>query len=301
MFKLTGICGMATLLVFPMVLIAIQLSPWFSWSNNALSDLGVSGPAATIFNSSLIVGGTLSFIFSLGVRKVLPSKFGWLGVILFAVASLSLIGIGVFPETAGRIHTYFSTAFFALLGLSLLANGSALLLSSRKLGSFTILLGVVSGVVWLFPHRGVAIPEFISALGGSIWSAVMGAKLLRTSAQRGGEARVSARRKRNPLDHRSMRISKIITPSLVLGTALTTVSLARSELKIMPDLVVRTYGFPLLWLSHLTESIIGPVDVWSIHWLSLVMDFVFWCTVSITIVPVWKESKGERPARSILP
>jgi len=177
--KLLGACGIATLLVFPMILIAIQLSPWFSWFDNALSDLGVSGVAATIFNSSLIAGGVLASVFSLGVKAVIPGRLSYVGAMLFMLASLSLIGIGVFPETAGRIHFYFSVAFFVFLALSMLVNGVSLFFTSRKLGLFTLLLGAVSAVVWLFPHRGVAIPEFIAALSGSTWSAVLGFRMLK--------------------------------------------------------------------------------------------------------------------------
>jgi hypothetical membrane protein len=180
--KLMGACGIATLLAFPMILLAIQLSPWFSWFDNALSDLGVTGLAATIYNAGLIAGGIFSFIFSLGIGKVMPRRLGYLGVGLLMLAALSLIGVGAFPETAGRIHRYLSLSFFTLLALSLLINGVTFLSASRKLGSFTILLGVVSAVVWLFPHRGEAIPEFISALSGSVWSAVFGLRMLRCSA-----------------------------------------------------------------------------------------------------------------------
>jgi len=172
--KLMGACGIATLLIFPMILTAIQLSPWFSWFEDALSDLGVSGTTATIFNSSLIIGGLWAFVFSLGVRSIIPDRLGYVGDLLFKLAALSLMGVGLFPETTGQIHFYFSVAFFLLLGLSLLANAISLLLaSSKKLGWFTILLAVVSGVVWLFPHRGMLFQNLFGQGQGLVSFALM--------------------------------------------------------------------------------------------------------------------------------
>jgi len=75
--------------------------------------------------------------------------------------------------------------------------------------------------------------------------------------------------------------------SLVFGIVLTTVSLVRYEHESVPDLAVTGYGFPLVWLSHQTTSIAGPVDVWSIQWLGLISDLLFWWVISIAIIFTW--------------
>ena len=72
--NLAGICGILLPFVFfTGILIAISYSPWFKWTHNALSDLGVKGISALIFNNGLIFGGLLAFIFSIGLIKILSN------------------------------------------------------------------------------------------------------------------------------------------------------------------------------------------------------------------------------------
>ena len=64
LIKAAAICGiLGVVVVYPLILLAISYYPNFSWFNNALSDLGVKGISAIIFNASLIIGGALLFIF----------------------------------------------------------------------------------------------------------------------------------------------------------------------------------------------------------------------------------------------
>ncbi|MBC8497954.1 hypothetical protein H8D40_03130, partial [Candidatus Bathyarchaeota archaeon] len=52
---------------FAMVFWAISTAPWFSWTGNALSDLGVEGLTAIIFNDGLGMTACLLALFSVGV------------------------------------------------------------------------------------------------------------------------------------------------------------------------------------------------------------------------------------------
>ena len=61
--KMAGFFGVvAPVLGFAMIFLAIRASPWFSWTANALSDLGVSGFGSVIFNSGLAMTGALMMI-----------------------------------------------------------------------------------------------------------------------------------------------------------------------------------------------------------------------------------------------
>lgn len=192
--KIAGLCGVVgPLIAFSMILLAISSSPWFSWTENALSDLGAEGMAALLFNSGLIICGALILVFATGLREILPSRFlshaGVLGIVLSAIA---LIGIGVFP-VPHTLHFPFSVAFFTLLPISMLLLGCAMALeqSDKKIGLFITTLGIVAIVPWVLlfvvPLRGVAIPETISALAASTWVVVFGVKMFkvrRVSEQR---------------------------------------------------------------------------------------------------------------------
>jgi len=179
MLRIAGLCGIASPAVaLSCVFIAISLSPWFSWSAYALSDLGI-GEATWIFNSGLIAAGILSMIFAVGLWVVFKEQtVGRAGAVLFFIGVFALSGIGVFSEAAGAIHGYFSAAFFVLFPLSLfLLGGGAIVAGSWKLGFFTIATGVVAAIPWAFRWDGVAIPELISALAASSWSIVWGVRL----------------------------------------------------------------------------------------------------------------------------
>ncbi len=178
--KTAGICGLAAPAVsLVCIFAAISLSPWFSWAGNALSDLGV-GEAAWLFNSGLVAGGVLTTVFALGLFIPYQDQARRFGALLFFFSALSLVGIGIFSEAAGRTHFYFSVAFFALLALSLMIIGiGSIVARSRKFGVLTLAIGAVAALPWAFPWGAVAVPELISALAGSVWAAIHGAQFLR--------------------------------------------------------------------------------------------------------------------------
>jgi hypothetical membrane protein len=181
----SGLCGLASpLLTLSLIFTAISMSPWFSWVENALSDLGVSGLPAIIFNSSLVIGGGLTMAFTAGLKELTPNRgLARIGVRTFILSSVAMCGIGLFPETTGRIHFFFSMAFFVLLQLSMLTLGTAMIIDSSKgkWGWFTLILGVCAIAPWVFDWRGVAIPELTSSLAGSTWALAMGMRMLRRS------------------------------------------------------------------------------------------------------------------------
>ena len=189
-FKIAGVCGVvAPVVVLLSVVIAIFLAPGFSWSNNALSDLGASGTAATVFNSGLVVGGILMMIFAAGLFGSFRGKIlGQVGGVVFSVTSVALAGIGIFPTTTG-LHIYVSGAFFGLFFVSLLVIGASMVLGkqNRKFGYISILVAILAALPWVgwaFWMGGLAIPEAISVTLALVWVIVMGLKLYRGDLMR---------------------------------------------------------------------------------------------------------------------
>lgn len=184
LLKLAAACGVTTPVVtISLILVSISNSPWFSWTDNALSDLGVHEAALT-FNSALMIGGVLTLIFASGLMQILRrNRVSFTGTFLLVLAAISLFLIGLFPETAGRIHLYVSVSFFALNILAMLVIGIGLVMdsSSRKVGAFSIAASLFSVIVWVvfwnLPYKGVAIPEMLASLSASAWSLVMGVGL----------------------------------------------------------------------------------------------------------------------------
>lgn len=161
----------------------------FSWTNNALSDLGVV-PSITspIFNFSLYTSGLFAVGFAVfGLFMYFKEKLiGKIGALSFAVSGLALMGIGFFNEDFRPMHYIFSVAFFVVLPISLWLITVALYLKRQvKMAIFTLLSSFIAALPWilLFSFHyvpNVAIPEAISATAGCVWAIVISYKMYKT-------------------------------------------------------------------------------------------------------------------------
>jgi len=189
--KISGVSGiLAPIVAFTFILLAIALSPQFSWTGNALSDLGVQeGVTAILFNFGLIIGGISALVFASGLFVLQKTMLGRIGVFIFVLAALAFMAIGVFSENAEPTHYYVSVTFFVLFPISMFVIGAAFLLTAKlKMGFFTFLAAIVAALVWIMQWTigfgsDVAIPETLSGLSASIWLMVLGFKMLREASQ----------------------------------------------------------------------------------------------------------------------
>ena len=189
---LAGAGGVAAPIVaFTCILISIASYPAFSWTNNALSDLGIiPGITGPVFNFGLYCSGLLVLKFAaFGLFKYLGSWLGKIGATTFAATAVVLIGIGVAPENVVPYHYLFSVAFFILLPISLFIITAAFAFKHQtKLALFTLLTSVTTATPWILQFtvhyvQGVAIPEFASAVAGSVWTVALGYKMLEAASQ----------------------------------------------------------------------------------------------------------------------
>ncbi|MEM3615772.1 MAG: DUF998 domain-containing protein [Candidatus Methanomethylicia archaeon] len=185
--RLARVCGFITpFIAYGMIFMAISKAPWFSWFKNALSDLGARSPSDIYFNSGLVLAGFLEVLFSIGLILTLKDFLGKISAVVLLLDSISLMGIGFFPETAGRIHFYFSVVFFLLYPISSLFFGLSLLINKSDMifGVSSVLMTFICLFIWfIFPWRsmgvtGVAIPEFLSSFIGCIWMVYVAYKYL---------------------------------------------------------------------------------------------------------------------------
>lgn len=182
--KVAGLCGViGPLIVLSFILVSISRSPGFSFTENALSDLGAQEPSATSFNSGLIIGGVIIGVFALGLWWSLRGKaLGNVGGLMLLLAAVALCAIGIFTENAGDIHLYVSYAFFGLLVISLWIIGAALVqLREKMLGLLLIIAGLFAAAVWaLYPvWPALALPETISALAAFACLIILGVRMLK--------------------------------------------------------------------------------------------------------------------------
>jgi hypothetical membrane protein len=187
--KIGAFAGIAAPAIgFSCILAAIASYPAFSWTNNALSDLGVvHGVTGPLFNSGLIATGVLAFLFAaLGLFNFFGDRLvGKVGAESFEAATIALIGIGVFNENFQGTHYILSVAFFVLAPISLFVLTCTFWLSRQHgIAVFTVLVGVAAALPWLLFFEfnyvpNVAIPETISGLAISAWTIVIASKILK--------------------------------------------------------------------------------------------------------------------------
>ncbi|RLF94442.1 hypothetical protein DRN45_03380 [Thermococci archaeon] len=180
--KFLGICGiLAPVIAFIAISLSIYMHPWFSWRENALSDLGALGVTYnTIFNMGLIVTALVSLIFASGLPKITKDKIGRAGNLFFVISIVFLLLIGIFPESTSP-HKSVSVAFYTFATVSLVLIGIGLMRkrSERKYGLFTVLLlGTALFLCFGFSWPAIAVPEIIGAGAIGIWSIVFGLRIL---------------------------------------------------------------------------------------------------------------------------
>jgi len=179
----------APIVAFTCILVAIASYPSFSWTRNALSDLGVvKGITGLLFNFGLCVSGLLALSFAvLGLYAYLGKIWvGKIGAAFFAAATIALIAIGVFNEHYSGTHFAVSVSFFTLMPTSMFIITCTFLLAHQgRMAFFTLSTGIAAALPWilLFAFKyvpNVAIPEFVSGIIVSAWTIILGHKMLKS-------------------------------------------------------------------------------------------------------------------------
>lgn len=116
---ISGLIGSVTFTVL-WIAAAIQDGNWVL-GEMTLSELGDrSRPGAALFNGGGIIAGIMLVIFSVGLYRLLStSAAGRLGTTTMGLASVMLIGVGVFPIDTGMPHDIVSLAFFMLAAIAM--------------------------------------------------------------------------------------------------------------------------------------------------------------------------------------
>lgn len=195
--RVAGLCGLAAPpFAFALIFLTIHLnSSWFSWTGNALSDLGDSArsPSHLLFDAGLTGTALLELPLVASLPGRVRGPVGRAGILVLGAGVLSLAGIGLFPESgngfpgSAGLHVPFSVAFYALTPMGLLLLAVDLLRSKRRWALLSLGCALAAGLIWALPYpgKGVAIPEALSAGLMSGWAMLLGARLFRERAPAG--------------------------------------------------------------------------------------------------------------------
>ncbi|RKD95664.1 DUF998 domain-containing protein [Halopiger aswanensis] len=183
-------CGLAAAVVgLGAVLLAtvIAAPETFTWRGAALSDMGRYGTRTfPLFNGGLVLSGLLGVPFGWRLWHASETALERVGVALLVVATIGLVGVGVF--FLGHTEWYLERSFhgpaaltyFAAAPLAQWCYGTGAVLAGRlRRGLVSIWLAVVHPLAWLgwlsFLVAGgdagawFAVPEFVAAVAFGAW------------------------------------------------------------------------------------------------------------------------------------
>ncbi|PVX26733.1 MAG: hypothetical protein CW691_00490 [Candidatus Bathyarchaeum sp.] len=171
-YSLSGILG--PLIALVCIAAAIILSPWFSWGNNALSDLGhsVNSDVAPLFNFGLLLCGFLVIFYSLTSFK---SHAKYTSYFLVTVG-LTLQLVGTFDEVYGSLHFLVSVLFFVSLCF---VSVSYIIEKRSVLAVAALIIGLASWILYGLDvyQTGIAVPEAISSIPVVVWVVLSAVRL----------------------------------------------------------------------------------------------------------------------------
>lgn len=129
------------------MVVAEAVYPGYSVSRNFISDLGV-GPAALIFNASVALLGILVVASAYCIQRAFGDR---LVTALLTLAGIGAVGVGVFPENFGAIHSIVSLVAFLFGGLAAIA---AYRLEKSSLRYFSVVMGIMALVALVLYRSG---------------------------------------------------------------------------------------------------------------------------------------------------
>lgn len=180
--KIAGI--LAPIVSFLFIAIAVATHPWFSFTENALSDLGALHTENNwIFNLALILGGSLAMVFSLYLQKKGSNAVENAGYAVFLIASIFMTSIGVFPEGTS-VHFTVSLMFYILSAVAMSISGIGFFISKRRCEGAASIIFVSFGllVALAVKWKGIAIPETIGALAIALWTYMLIFRVMKKDA-----------------------------------------------------------------------------------------------------------------------
>lgn len=188
--SVTRRCGtVAPIVALGGIFLATLLDPTFSWTTDALSDLGIREESAIVFNSSLILAGGLGLGYAVALWREIPRDGttsgptddsvdlrtrATIGVIalMFGLSMVAMAGVGLFP-IGHDLHFPSAVVFYLLFTVVMTIDG--LVRRSQSTGRVTLGLVALHVITWVLyvqgirPGPGLAIPVIVGAIILAIW------------------------------------------------------------------------------------------------------------------------------------
>lgn len=152
--------------IYACLFYSLYAASWFSWSSNALSDLGHStrSEVAAVYNFGLLGGGLLLALYSVAYLRS-ETKIAW---IFMLATGFSLQLVAAYDEVYGFLHWLVSVLLFGALGVSILIYGLERR-SRLSIPVFSLYMAVWAAFYLDMLGTGVSVPELAVSLLSSIF------------------------------------------------------------------------------------------------------------------------------------
>jgi len=185
--RIMGFFGiLSPLLGFFMLFLSISFTPNFTLTNQTLSELGVGGFGAVLFNSGLMMSGALMMLFGTGLWEVGKSNFkGIIGSVLYLSVSFIIVVLSFVTINIDPWHYYLSVALFTFIPMSMIIFSLHLIeMDLRTHAIIGFITGAPSIIIWLIGGPVNGLKELFSLLSLTVWQIPLGYWMIKAKAQK---------------------------------------------------------------------------------------------------------------------
>jgi len=185
--SITGIMAFFIFIVFTFISVAFYPTPYtplYDWLSN-LGNINFNPVGAAFFNWGCIITGLILIPFFVGLYQWKPVQkwskvFLAIGMILGVFASISLMAVGIFPETHIKQHLMAASGVFGSLFIIIILMSVSLFKHHKFMhvvaywGVVSILIDISFKIIITFPQYKDALADFNPTvpLPGLEWAAV---------------------------------------------------------------------------------------------------------------------------------
>lgn len=146
------------------IMLAASMAPGYDLNTTAISDLGVIGETALLFNGSLVAVGVLNI--AGGYAYYRSHRRAWV-LALYLVAGLGALGAGLVPLDTSGLHGLFALVAFLFFNVQAIASGTLVRGPMRMLSIAAGLAGLAFVVLMVIGDAGNAEVFGVIGHGGS--------------------------------------------------------------------------------------------------------------------------------------
>lgn len=169
------------------IMMAEALYPGYHIGEMTISDLAAEEPSATVFNSSMIVGGGLFSLAALLLHRAGLPRSVTVPAFLMGVGAA---GVGLFPSYTGTPHVIAAMMAFGMGAITAVmasrSTGPPFRYASLFLGTFSLVSLVLFSIMWRtepFGPLGIGGMERLVAYCNMVWAIGFGGYLMRSGGE----------------------------------------------------------------------------------------------------------------------